>query len=171
MIRRPPRSTLFPYTTLFRSSPMVYTEPVDDEVVLLMNNFSADSDASRLELNVPLVSYDYMMTSLARAEDGTGVMFRRANTPTLDGAIDGAVNVVDNAPAPKGKVAIYKVGRLPDKDSENQDYIPLGGAEFEIVGLNENGIDLSSISKKVESNHSNGRIIFYNLRSEEHTSE
>src|SRR5256885_7383204 len=27
MIRRPPRSTLFPYTTLFRS--VVYTEPVD----------------------------------------------------------------------------------------------------------------------------------------------
>src|SRR2546429_5143044 len=29
MIRRPPRSTLFPYTTLFRSRP---TEPPDNEV-------------------------------------------------------------------------------------------------------------------------------------------
>src|SRR3712207_8383574 len=27
MIRRPPRSTLFPYTTLFRSSPRVPTRP------------------------------------------------------------------------------------------------------------------------------------------------
>src|SRR2546427_3362820 len=27
MIRRPPRSTLFPYTTLFRSPPAVPTEP------------------------------------------------------------------------------------------------------------------------------------------------
>src|SRR2546430_10492827 len=30
MIRRPPRSTLFPYTTLFRSLPEVV--PIDDEV-------------------------------------------------------------------------------------------------------------------------------------------
>src|SRR3712207_7799484 len=28
MIRRPPRSTLFPYTTLFRSSPPVRNKPV-----------------------------------------------------------------------------------------------------------------------------------------------
>src|SRR2546426_1120506 len=28
MIRRPPRSTLFPYTTLFRSSSSVYTETI-----------------------------------------------------------------------------------------------------------------------------------------------
>src|SRR3712207_8249671 len=27
MIRRPPRSTLFPYTTLFRSTPVVLPEP------------------------------------------------------------------------------------------------------------------------------------------------
>src|SRR3712207_7884674 len=30
MIRRPPRSTLFPYTTLFRSQPGVGGEPRDD---------------------------------------------------------------------------------------------------------------------------------------------
>src|SRR3712207_8760154 len=29
MIRRPPRSTLFPYTTLFRSGPKAWMEPVD----------------------------------------------------------------------------------------------------------------------------------------------
>src|SRR5258708_15322728 len=28
MIRRPPRSTLFPYTTLFRSPPRVHPEPL-----------------------------------------------------------------------------------------------------------------------------------------------
>src|SRR5437762_4931232 len=32
MIRRPPRSTLFPYTTLFRSEPVV-GKPVDEEAV------------------------------------------------------------------------------------------------------------------------------------------
>src|SRR2546430_5893026 len=33
MIRRPPRSTLFPYTTLFRSEEMIGTEVPDEEVV------------------------------------------------------------------------------------------------------------------------------------------
>src|SRR3712207_7067983 len=32
MIRRPPRSTLFPYTTLFRSSPLNYLELASDLV-------------------------------------------------------------------------------------------------------------------------------------------
>src|SRR2546427_6382509 len=32
MIRRPPRSTLFPYTTLFRSDILVYREPYGGEV-------------------------------------------------------------------------------------------------------------------------------------------
>src|SRR5256885_5648235 len=31
MIRRPPRSTLFPYTTLFRSAPLPRDEPVDED--------------------------------------------------------------------------------------------------------------------------------------------
>src|SRR3712207_8919066 len=37
MIRRPPRSTLFPYTTLFRSNvrlPLVYMDDVVDAIVL-----------------------------------------------------------------------------------------------------------------------------------------
>src|SRR3712207_7351284 len=35
MIRRPPRSTLFPYTTLFRSDPLVQRgQPVGDGVLL-----------------------------------------------------------------------------------------------------------------------------------------
>src|SRR3712207_7525162 len=34
MIRRPPRSTLFPYTTLFRSAALARRLPAVDEVVL-----------------------------------------------------------------------------------------------------------------------------------------
>src|SRR5260370_32676087 len=30
MIRRPPRSTLFPYTTLFRSQPLLFQRAVDE---------------------------------------------------------------------------------------------------------------------------------------------
>ena len=33
MIRRPPRSTLFPYTTLFRSRSFASNQPVDEDVV------------------------------------------------------------------------------------------------------------------------------------------
>src|SRR5689334_24228388 len=34
MIRRPPRSTLFPYTTLFRSLSLVPKDPIDDDLGL-----------------------------------------------------------------------------------------------------------------------------------------
>src|SRR3712207_7928425 len=34
MIRRPPRSTLFPYTTLFRSDPVDYRPPASRNVVV-----------------------------------------------------------------------------------------------------------------------------------------
>src|SRR5260370_32801790 len=40
MIRRPPRSTLFPYTTLFRSPEMIWYNP-------LMGNSCARRDASQ----------------------------------------------------------------------------------------------------------------------------
>src|SRR5260221_7825174 len=32
MIRRPPRSTLFPYTTLFRSVPLTFAEMIDQQI-------------------------------------------------------------------------------------------------------------------------------------------
>src|SRR3712207_8111730 len=35
MIRRPPRSTLFPYTTLFRSDVQLLAELVDEQVALV----------------------------------------------------------------------------------------------------------------------------------------
>src|SRR5258708_24865459 len=37
MIRRPPRSTLFPYTTLFRSAELISAEEVERRVLLLEN--------------------------------------------------------------------------------------------------------------------------------------
>src|SRR2546427_12082646 len=46
MIRRPPRSTLFPYTTLFRSSRKLILKGVDGVV------FVADSQAARMEANL-----------------------------------------------------------------------------------------------------------------------
>src|SRR2546422_1639819 len=44
MIRRPPRSTLFPYTTLFRSRPIVYlpvpAKPISNTIVFSSELFS-----------------------------------------------------------------------------------------------------------------------------------
>src|SRR3712207_7187138 len=60
MIRRPPRSTLFPYTTLFRSGPadrgpLLEKQQRADIPVLLLNGTSVDTGcrfvASPLEVN------------------------------------------------------------------------------------------------------------------------
>src|SRR2546426_8808810 len=51
MIRRPPRSTLFPYTTLFRSVRLADRQLVGvDEAVLLAR---ADHDEARLRAELP----------------------------------------------------------------------------------------------------------------------
>src|SRR5258705_997080 len=47
MIRRPPRSTLFPYTTLFRSEPGFFVEGREERVVALGLDFEVDG-AGRL---------------------------------------------------------------------------------------------------------------------------
>src|SRR3989441_11780592 len=53
MIRRPPRSTLFPYTTLFRSSPLQRPPPeVQDQRLpgqVLAGHRHADADPTRIE--------------------------------------------------------------------------------------------------------------------------
>src|SRR2546427_6238266 len=46
MIRRPPRSTLFPYTTLFRSAHLSID---DQELLLLPRTLSLDTDSTSLE--------------------------------------------------------------------------------------------------------------------------
>src|SRR3989442_15037612 len=42
MIRRPPRSTLFPYTTLFRSRHLVETGPIEKVTKFLRSNWLVD---------------------------------------------------------------------------------------------------------------------------------
>src|SRR2546429_3896591 len=52
MIRRPPRSTLFPYTTLFRSLPFMYDAAVEHELVHAVEHatfFSTACTSSRSE--------------------------------------------------------------------------------------------------------------------------
>src|SRR2546425_12810737 len=45
MIRRPPRSTLFPYTTLFRSGQLTRTSPRGEDSVWLIASFAASASA------------------------------------------------------------------------------------------------------------------------------
>src|SRR3712207_9085268 len=56
MIRRPPRSTLFPYTTLFRSAPRVRErvgpQPRQGEIVALLHRL--DEPCDKLRLTGPL---------------------------------------------------------------------------------------------------------------------
>src|SRR5256885_5221343 len=53
MIRRPPRSTLFPYTTLFRSPTLPSTMPESGFSRLIWNTRSARSEEHTSELQSP----------------------------------------------------------------------------------------------------------------------
>src|SRR2546422_5640087 len=44
MIRRPPRSTLFPYTTLFRSPTLAMARAVGSRLPVLMGTLACDSE-------------------------------------------------------------------------------------------------------------------------------
>src|SRR3712207_7585913 len=44
MIRRPPRSTLFPYTTLFRSVPVVPVQRADALLLVVLGDGDAEAD-------------------------------------------------------------------------------------------------------------------------------
>src|SRR5438874_13344363 len=60
MIRRPPRSTLFPYTTLFRSDHIETNEPTRDLIVQQLNGsplFINNLLQAAREANNPLTSF------------------------------------------------------------------------------------------------------------------
>src|SRR5437667_2892784 len=60
MIRRPPRSTLFPYTTLFRSRPIeIPGRPPDaqNDQPVLFRTISADRKSTRLNSSHITISY------------------------------------------------------------------------------------------------------------------
>src|SRR5256885_12677833 len=58
MIRRPPRSTLFPYTTLFRSrSPVAFCEPSKKSDPHLFGRRERDRKSTRLNSSHLVISY------------------------------------------------------------------------------------------------------------------
>src|SRR3712207_8439123 len=66
MIRRPPRSTLFPYTTLFRSAPMLPALR-GGELVVLARRILAESGVSLGPLLRDLVAHD-VVAAVVEAE-------------------------------------------------------------------------------------------------------
>src|SRR5687767_15266637 len=69
MIRRPPRSTLFPYTTLFRSFKMVNDRTKEDRLVKEKENENLKTELSLLRSQVsPHFMFNIMnnMVALAR---------------------------------------------------------------------------------------------------------
>src|SRR5438067_10627351 len=88
MIRRPPRSTLFPYTTLFRSS-LVAASRVDagqaDRLVSLPHQAPRDRKSTRL--NSSHVSISYAVFCLKKkTQQGGGVVAPRQQ-PTHSSAV------------------------------------------------------------------------------------
>src|SRR3712207_7169249 len=66
MIRRPPRSTLFPYTTLFRSSALWPTHSVPQEVEALVMRCLYKRPEERFQ------SMDEVLESIRRATSSAG---------------------------------------------------------------------------------------------------
>src|SRR5258708_33696444 len=65
MIRRPPRSTLFPYTTLFRSMPYLILSLVNLVVILLLSVFALGLPINGSVILLFLVSALYIITALS----------------------------------------------------------------------------------------------------------
>src|SRR5438132_13648835 len=77
MIRRPPRSTLFPYTTLFRSL-IGYVHPFEEDPQPLTR--PAHTDADELPVDVALGKVDYLeIVAFADHQATAGVWYRLLN--------------------------------------------------------------------------------------------
>src|ERR1043165_8500913 len=97
MIRRPPRSTLFPYTTLFRS-----VLPLDDEVVLPGMVVPLDLNDADVRAAVEAAQ------AAARTEPGKP---RVLLVPRIDGTYTstGVLGTVEQV----GRLAVWDPGALP----------------------------------------------------------
>src|SRR3712207_8593511 len=73
MIRRPPRSTLFPYTTLFRSAVLQATETFTET----WNTFRADEAKAYTERVAPLLSTKFRAEFTERSEEHTSELQSR----------------------------------------------------------------------------------------------
>src|SRR2546430_3301937 len=81
MIRRPPRSTLFPYTTLFRSRPPIANAPLsyrESGCVLDVESWCA-SMAGRFHEEDVSMKYDAIIVGSGRSEEHTSELQSQSN--------------------------------------------------------------------------------------------
>src|SRR5256885_10527836 len=91
MIRRPPRSTLFPYTTLFRSQTFVYA-PVAQQygalpgiasTMTLLVHGKADRKSTRLNSSHLVISYAVFCLKKKKSERAAWALSSAARPPSL----------------------------------------------------------------------------------------
>src|SRR5256885_12094495 len=85
MIRRPPRSTLFPYTTLFRSVSVQASSAIEEvsstmhEMSINVQNVVKNTQVQASSVAETSASIDQMVTSIQRVADTAKVLLDIAN--------------------------------------------------------------------------------------------
>src|SRR5689334_24013851 len=83
MIRHPPRSTLFPYTTLFRSIPDDHTERAEEYRENLMDEVAEDRKSTRLNSSHSSISYAvFCLKKKTRSRPGVSAHHPGSRTAT-----------------------------------------------------------------------------------------
>src|SRR3712207_7212834 len=82
MIRRPPRSTLFPYTTLFRSIPPEKLPRIVEPWTIIGELTAQAAEACGLVPGIPIAAGggDQAAGALGAGSLGAGIIFRRGGT-------------------------------------------------------------------------------------------
>src|SRR2546429_8600974 len=114
MIRRPPRSTLFPYTTLFRALALIRSEDLDELLRTIRSRRSFDSVPIRLRMS---------------DEDVARFAVRRFEFPGLD------IKTRQTRSYPHGDLAVHAlgyVGAISEQDLERID--PAAYAGTTLIG-------------------------------------
>src|SRR5260370_17697952 len=79
MIRRPPRSTLFPYTTLFRSVFSSNGSPTFNAAIFSANTFSNLSEMDSATMNRLAAMQDCPLLNIRRSEEHTSELQSHLN--------------------------------------------------------------------------------------------
>src|SRR3712207_5068319 len=121
MIRRPPRSTLFPYTTLFRSPPTPVTIPVRDVDPATLR--TVEDDPPVLLRQLPPRPIEVYPVLLGEARQNTPVVLSPRVGPGHDGAVvDAQIPVGHNElgiylePAPEPVAAVTRPVRAVERE-------------------------------------------------------
>src|SRR2546430_11209720 len=76
MIRRPPRSTLFPYTTLFRSAAMSQTQQLGEDLQFVRNAVKRREQSLRIPVPIAWAVAVYVVV---RSEEHTSELQSQSN--------------------------------------------------------------------------------------------